>query len=109
MAKFRTKNKAISKTIAQERIQYLFEIAKNELSNDSGRSERYISLARKIGMRHRVSIPAELKRNLCKKCGSLLVPGKNSRTRLKDSYVIITCLECGEVKRYPFNKVSKVK
>jgi len=102
MAKTRKKNKAISRDIAQERIRYLFELAKNELSQDPVRSERYVTLARKIGMRHRVSIPAELKRNLCKKCGSLLVPGHNSRIRLKDGRITVTCLRCAEVKRYPF-------
>ncbi|WP_407355365.1 ribonuclease P protein component 4 [Methanolobus sp. WCC5] len=102
MAKSRKKNKAISRDIAQERIGYLFELAKNELSQDPARSERYVALARKIGMRHRVSIPAELKRNLCKKCGCLLVPGNNSRIRLKDGRITVTCLRCSEVKRYPF-------
>ncbi|WP_319506409.1 ribonuclease P protein component 4 [uncultured Methanolobus sp.] len=108
MAKSRKKNKVISKNIAQERIKYLFELARNELSRDAGRSERYVSLARKIGMRHRVSIPADLKRNFCKDCGSLLIPGQNSRTRLKGGCITITCLECGGVKRYPF-KSSKAK
>ncbi|MDG6244183.1 MAG: ribonuclease P [Methanolobus sp.] len=102
MAKSRKKNKTISKYIAQERIVYLFKLAKNELSQDPSRSHRYVTLARKVGMRHRVSIPASLKRNLCKKCGSLLVPGNNSRTRLKDGRITVTCLVCGEVKRYPF-------
>ena len=108
MAKSRKKNKAISKNIAQERIQYLFELARTELSLGTGKTERYVSLARKIGMRHRVSIPANLKRNFCKDCGSLLMPGQNSRVRLKNGYITITCLECGGIKRYPF-KSSKAK
>ena len=102
MAKSRKKNKAVARNIAQERIEYLFGLARDELSIDPGRSERYVSLARKIGMRHRVSIPAELKRNLCRKCGSLLVSGNTSRTRFKNGYVVITCLKCGGIKRYPF-------
>ncbi|MDY0386017.1 MAG: ribonuclease P protein component 4 [Methanolobus sp.] len=105
MGRSRTKNKAISKNIAQERIQYLFELAKNELCLNPEKSERYVLLARKIGMRHRVSIPAELKRNFCKQCGSLLVTGQNSRRRIKDGNIIITCLKCGGVKRYPFKRV----
>ena len=103
MAKSRKKNKAVARNIAEERIEYLFRIAQDSFSEDPERSKRYVSLARKIGMRHRVSIPAGLKRSFCKKCGSFLVPGKNSRIRLKDGCIIISCLECGGIKRYPFS------
>ncbi|MEZ5335540.1 MAG: ribonuclease P protein component 4 [Methanolobus sp.] len=107
MAKSRKKNKAVARNIAGERIEYLFEFAHEYFSEDPEKSKRYVSLARKIGMRHRVSIPADLKRRYCKKCGSFLVPGNNSRTRLKDGCVVITCMECGGVKRYPFGSASK--
>ena len=107
MARSRKKNKALSRGIARERIVYLFELARAELSNDPAKSERYVSLARKMGMRNRVSIPSELKRDLCRNCGSLLVPGKNSRIRLKDGCVVVTCLVCGGIKRYPFSKGKK--
>ncbi len=104
MAKTRKKNKAIARDISQERISRLFDLALEEFPCDPSRSERYVSLARKIGMRHRVNIPSELKRYMCKKCGSFLVPGKNSRIRLKGGCIIVTCLECGAIKRYPFNE-----
>ncbi|WP_340820233.1 ribonuclease P protein component 4 [Methanolobus sp. WCC4] len=103
MAKNRKKNKTIARSIAQERIEYLFGLAKEELSSNPERSARYVSLARKIGMRHRVRIPAELKRSFCRNCGSLLVPGYNSRTRSKNGCVVVTCLNCGSIKRYPFS------
>ncbi|WP_321430086.1 ribonuclease P protein component 4 [uncultured Methanolobus sp.] len=104
MARSRRKNKAVARNIAQERIEYLFNLAKSEFSENSEKSKRYVALARKIGMRHRISIPPELKRSFCKNCGSLLVPGNNSRVRLKDETIIMTCLTCGNIKRYPFDK-----
>lgn len=107
MAKSRKKNKAVARNIAQERIEYLFDLAKSEFSENPEMSKRYVSLARKIGMRHRVSIPSELKRSFCKNCGSLLLTGNNSRVRLKDGTIIITCLDCGSIKRYPFDKEKK--
>ncbi|SDG30322.1 ribonuclease P protein subunit Rpp21 [Methanolobus vulcani] len=107
MAKSRKKNKAVARSIAQERIEYLFDLAKGEFSENPELSKRYVSLARKIGMRHRVSIPSELKISFCKNCGSLLLPGNNSRVRLKDASIIITCLDCGNIKRYPFDKEKK--
>ncbi len=103
MARSRKKSKAIARSIATERINYLFELAGKEHSNDPARSDRYVSLARKIGMRHRVRIPSELKRAFCKKCGSYLVAGNNSRVRLKKGCIVVTCLECGNIKRYPFS------
>lgn len=104
MAKSRKKNKVAARNIAKERIRYLFDLANSEYSEDPEKSKRYVVLARKIGMRHRVSIPPELKRRFCKNCGSLLVPGNSSRVRLKDGRLTITCLICGSIKRYPFDK-----
>jgi ribonuclease P protein subunit RPR2 len=104
MARSRKKNKAVARGIAQERIEYLFDLAKSEFTENPEKSKRYVALARKIGMRHRVSIPSKLKRSFCKKCGSLLIPGNNSKIRLKGDTIIITCLDCGNIKRYPYRK-----
>ncbi|WP_406660531.1 ribonuclease P protein component 4 [Methanolobus sp. ZRKC3] len=102
MAQNRKKKKTIAKDIALERITYLFSAAGDAYPLDPMRSNRYASLARRIGMRYRVSIPSELKRKICKKCNSFLVPGSNCRVRLSDGSIIITCLNCGAIKRYPF-------
>ncbi|MDW7731852.1 MAG: ribonuclease P protein component 4 [Methanolobus sp.] len=100
MAKHRHKKKAVAKEIAFERINYLFDIAGREYQENPDRSDRYVSLAKKIGMRYRVSIPSELKRRMCKGCGSFLAPGGNCRVRLKGGLLIITCMKCGKVQRY---------
>lgn len=100
MAKRRHKKKAVAKEIAFERIQYLFDIAEKEYSINPERSDRYVSLAKKIGMRYRVSIPPELKRRMCKGCGSFLIPGGNCRVRLKGGLLTITCAKCGRIQRY---------
>jgi len=61
--------------IAAERIVRLFDLAEESFDNDSGLSKRYVFLARKIGMRHRVGLPPHRKRKVCKRCGTYLVPG----------------------------------
>lgn len=94
------KNKNIVKDVAMERIQRLFELADAEHSSNSARSDAYVSLARKVGMRYLVRLPRELKVRYCKKCGSYLVPGNNCRIRLKGRYMAITCLKCGNIKHY---------
>ncbi len=102
MAKSKKKQKNLIKKLASERIELLFELAGEEYLIDPGRSNRYVRLARRIGMRYRVRLPSHLKRRMCKQCLSFLVPGGNSRVRLKDGNVIITCLNCGACKRYPY-------
>ena len=76
------------------------------LSQDVELSKRYVGLAKKISKRTKVRIPQEKKHYLCKKCGQPLVPGKNARIRLRpaNSRIIISCLGCGAIRRYPYGK-----
>ena len=93
-------------TIARERIDILLDQAKETLSHSPDLSKRYVELARKISTRTKVRIPREKKHYLCKACGMPLVLGKNARVRLHpgNSRIIITCLNCGTIRRYPFAK-----
>lgn len=98
---------AESQKIAKERIAILFGRAEAEFA--AGRSDladRYVKLARLIGMKTNVPIPARFKRRYCKKCMSFLVPGKNARVRLRPKQKIIlqTCLVCGNETRLPYSK-----
>ncbi|MFH1445609.1 MAG: ribonuclease P protein component 4 [Nanoarchaeota archaeon] len=99
------------KKIVKERIEKLFKQAENQFQEHPERSHRYVEMARKISMRYNTSIPKTLKRKFCKKCYKFLVPGKNSRTRTssKQQAVIVNCLECGKVTRYPYRKEKQAK
>lgn len=89
--------------VASERIEILIDQARRMVEKDERLSRRYVSLARKISERTKVRIPSEMKRYLCKKCGIALVPGRNAKVRLHatKSGLVITCLSCGAVKKYP--------
>ena len=90
--------------IAEERIGLLYRFAREVFDKNPGLAKRYVEIARLIGMRCRVRIPRELKRFTCKGCGSLLIPGANCRVRTKPkkpTILVMTCLTCGEIKRYP--------
>ncbi|MBS7650831.1 MAG: ribonuclease P [Candidatus Bathyarchaeia archaeon] len=92
------------KELASERIERLFELAGECFKESPHLADRYVELARKIGMKCRVRIPKHLKMRFCKGCGSYLVFGVNSRVRTRpEGYgrVVVTCLKCGMVKRYP--------
>ncbi|MFQ6072382.1 MAG: ribonuclease P protein component 4 [Methanosarcinales archaeon] len=102
------KKKNWIKDIAKQRIERLFELAEQEFKTHPERSNRYVQLARKIGMRYRVRLPKPLKRRICKHCYSYLVIGNNARVRLRRNYVAVTCLCCNKQMRFPYNKRSKI-
>jgi len=81
--------------IALERVYRLFELAEQEFVLHPERSRRYVELARKISMRNKAPIPAELKKLFCKKCGAFLVKGKNAEEKAVGELVEIHCKECG--------------
>ena len=81
---------------ALKRIKKLFEMAKG-----GSRSKRYVDLAKKISTRTRTRIPKDLKRQVCKGCGALLVPGKGATVRTGKSTQKIKCNECGKTRIFP--------
>lgn len=87
--------------IAKERIEILFREAEREFKKHPERSKRYVELARKIGLRYNVRLPKELKRSFCKNCNTLLIPSVTSTVRL-DKAIIIKCLKCNKIYRYPY-------
>jgi len=101
-------SKKVRKKIARERIEILFREAEKRAKE--GRFElanRYVEIARKISMKYLVRIPKEYRVRYCKKCLSYLLPGKNCRVRISKHRVIVTCLNCGNVKRYPYIRELK--
>lgn len=98
----RKKQKDWAKDMALQRIQRLFELAGSEFHNHPERSNRYVQLARRIGMRYRVRMPTELKKRMCKHCHSYLVQGITARTRLQGTRITTTCLSCGKQMRIPY-------
>ena len=98
----------MSKKIAEERINRLFQIADRRVSEDrddgSELANRYVEIARNIGMKYNISIPENLRRKFCHECKSFLKPGLNCRVRInsKNSAVNYHCKECGKVNRYGF-------
>ena len=93
--------------IPEERIRTLFKQAEITYPTDPQRAQRYIDLARKIGTRNRTHLPRDLRRRVCRSCKAYLVPGANSRTRIRqrrEPHVAITCLGCGHVTRIPLRR-----
>ena len=99
----RGKKRPLVREAAADRIETLYSLAFNMArSGELDLARRYLTLARKIGMRYTVRIPTRLKRSTCKRCRLPMIPDLTSRIRIRDGRRIVTCLECGQVMRYPF-------
>jgi ribonuclease P protein subunit RPR2 len=101
-----------TKQIARRRIAILFLQAKKTYETNPELARNYVKTARKIAMAARVRLPTDYKRSLCKKCNTLLVPGKTSRIRTKpkrESHIVVTCLNCGSPTRIPIKTRNKIE
>jgi ribonuclease P protein subunit RPR2 len=92
-----------ARDLARQRIERLFLLAEEEHTLHPERSDRYVAIARKMGMRMRVRIPRRLKRRICKGCRCYLSPDR-MRVRLRDGVITVTCTECGEQMSYPYRR-----
>jgi ribonuclease P protein subunit RPR2 len=89
------------KKIALLRVRKLFEEADKVFSEDTKLADRYVELARKIGMKANLRMPKELKRKFCKYCYCYLKPGINCRVRISRGKVIYSCFNCKKYIRIP--------
>jgi ribonuclease P protein subunit RPR2 len=85
------------------------QLAREVFHRDAALAKRYVELARRIAMRYNVRFPLKWKRFFCKSCGSFLVPGVNLRVRCTKQRVVMTCLECGRVRRIPYVREKKAR
>jgi len=95
-------------SIVNGNFDRLFTLAEKEaLKHNIDRADRYVELARKIGMRYNVPIPAKYKRRFCKHCYAYLLPGMNARVRTGKAKIIIFCENCKKYIRIPFIREVK--
>ncbi len=86
--------------IARERISGLFALAEREASHGHpDLADRYVALARRIGMRYNVRLPSEYRELYCRGCSTFWVEGRTVRTRLRAGRRVRACLTCGRVRR----------
>ena len=97
----------VIRRIARERMEILFNKAITVHETDPRLAQRYVELARRIGMKVRVRIPRKYKRLLCRKCKRFIHPGCTLRVRVKPGgqpHIAFTCLRCGHITRIPIKK-----
>jgi ribonuclease P protein subunit RPR2 len=105
-----TRKPASHQQLARERITELFSLADAIFTEDSSLANRYVALARKMGMKYKVRIPPEFRSKHCKNCHVYLRPGVNSRVRLQEHKLVIYCQSCKHFMHIPYTKtVTKKK
>jgi len=101
---------ADTKRIATQRVQTLFKLASEAIGEDPALAQRYAHLARRIAMAAKLRLPKEHRRQICRHCKSLVLPGVNCRVRVKqrrEPHMVITCLVCGGQMRMPLRKKNR--
>jgi ribonuclease P protein subunit RPR2 len=98
------KSVAVVKRVAAERIGILFSLAKEVHDSNPELARRYLGIIRQISRHYKVKIDKRVKASMCKRCGSLLVPGRNLSVRLVSSrrQLLYKCLDCGYERRIPY-------
>lgn len=96
----KSRNKNPDKRFVNENIKHLFSLA--EYSKDF--ADRYVFLARKIGMRFRMGLPLGFKFKFCKKCHSFYRAGDNCRVRTRKGKIVYLCFNCNSFDRFGFVK-----
>ncbi len=100
----RRKQKEQAIEIAQERVDRLFEMAeKAAAEGDFQSADRYVEMAWGIKQKFRIKLNDYQKRLFCRKCRSFLAEGDTGRYRTEGGMAVVTCLKCGNVRRYPLN------
>ena len=79
----------------------MLELAREKYGEDQALAKRYVTLARKTAMRHRIQLGNKA---FCKKCGVPWIPGKTLKVRLKGKTALYICLNCNNVKRFPYSR-----
>ncbi len=99
------------KDTVRERVESLFRSAGDCCRESPERARRYVEMAVKLCMRYNLTVPREYRGKYCRKCMAYLVPGLNAKARTSPTQksVIVTCGECGHVRRLPYRKEKSDK
>jgi ribonuclease P protein subunit RPR2 len=101
-----------TKQIALDRIHILFRLARETIHENPDLAQHYVNIARRISMTAKVRLPPECRRQVCRYCKRLILPGVNCRIRLqqlREPHIVVTCLLCGKSARFPLKNRRKTK
>jgi len=102
--------KQVAKLDGFQRINFLYQmshLAVRQSSSSTSLARFYALTLDSISKKGVIKLDASIKRDICKKCFSLLIPGITATVRLrkkrKKCYQVLTCHKCQSVKRFTVN------
>jgi len=91
--------------IGGERMEILFHAAREKaVAGEYELAASYMRRAKKIGKRLNQKVLGRYKSEYCKNCLVPFVTSELFTLRLRNKIMVITCLNCGEIHRRPFEK-----
>jgi len=107
MTNVEKKKQEFNTEITQNRVNYLYQLSMTIAECSPGLSSTYNSILKGLSQKNLLKIDPEIKRNICKKCNTFLIPGKTVTCRtVKKSKGTIkwTCMFCSESRTFKNNK-----
>jgi RNase P subunit RPR2 len=92
-----SKTKQAEQVGARAEIERLFALAQKNAVAEPKLAKRYVSLARGLASRHRISL-RKYNRMHCRKCCAYFT-SKTLRVRTRPASVVYACLSCGYMTR----------
>jgi len=83
-------------------MQQILDEARSVFEKNKPLANKLAKKARRISLKNKVKMPSSLKRQVCKNCSALLVPGKNLRVRTRNGHVVYYCLDCKKYTRFVY-------
>ncbi|MCX8162928.1 MAG: hypothetical protein N3D10_00020 [Candidatus Micrarchaeota archaeon] len=91
-------------TLALQRIEQLLEYAKKIALSQPEYCKKYVKLAKKIAMRHKIPWGCKRKQLFCKNC-NLAYTKKTLRLSFEKNFAKFLCLSCNSVYRIHLSKL----
>lgn len=98
--KQRNVQKQFIKQVALNNVKELFVEAVKIFNENIKLANRYVKIALLTRDKSNIKLTKEQKSLFCKKCNSILIPGKNCYVRIKNKHVIYHCTECSSMKKF---------
>ncbi len=86
-----------------------FQVARKVFFSNPELSREIVKDILFFSRKTKTKIPRDVKRFICKKCFSVLIPGVNLRVRMHEGHAVYLCKECKTLYRYPYIKEQKQK
>ena len=104
---YRDRRRRAYRDLVRQRMEILYRLAvDNVRRGEVDQASRLGDAIWRLHIETRVRMPRWMKRSLCKKCHTPLIPGVSARVRLRSqgrlSYKVIKCIRCGWIHRYPY-------